>query len=150
MGRSLSIGAGLLRHESAIHVDRRPLPGIDVVHDLDVFPWPFESDAFDTIYAIDIIEHLEDVLRVIEECWRLLVPGGLLRIRTAYWETKQSYLDPTHRHWFTENSFDFFVPGSFCGDKYSFYTTGKFDKLQAYLDGSELCVVLKKRGGIVQ
>ena len=145
MQKILFIGAGLRRHENAIHQDKRVLPGIDVVHDLEIFPWPFQSATYDKIIAFDVIEHLTDIIRTIEECHRILVPAGIMWIHTTYWNTKQSFTDPTHKHWFTENSFDFFCPGTFFGDNYGFYSACKFRKVEWYMEASEMVIVLEKR-----
>ena len=142
--KTLSIGAGLRRHEGAIHHDKRPLPGIDVVHDLEIFPWPFKTQDFGKIIAFDIIEHLTDVIKTVEECHRILIPNGSLCIHTTYWNTKQSFTDPTHKHWFTENSFDFFCPGTFFGDNYGFYSECKFKKVGWNMEATEMIVELEK------
>lgn len=43
-----------------VNLDRVALPGIDVVHDLDVGPWPFEDGAASSIEAKDVFEHVND------------------------------------------------------------------------------------------
>lgn len=42
----------------------------------------FASESFDVVALIDVIEHLTDPVRMIEDCRRLLKPGGLLYIVT--------------------------------------------------------------------
>jgi hypothetical protein len=50
--KSLDIGCGKSKTSGCIGIDRVTLPGVDVVHDLDQFPWPFPDDEFSIIYAI--------------------------------------------------------------------------------------------------
>jgi SAM-dependent methyltransferase len=39
---------------------------------------PFRNDCFDIITAYDVFEHVERLEPVVEECWRVLKPGGVL------------------------------------------------------------------------
>jgi SAM-dependent methyltransferase len=39
---------------------------------------PFESDSFDVICSYDVFEHVEDLEQCLNECWRVLAPGGKL------------------------------------------------------------------------
>ncbi len=48
----------------------------DVLADLDRFPYPFRDAAFGQIRAIHVIEHVQDVIRTMEEFHRLARPGG--------------------------------------------------------------------------
>lgn len=132
------------RHTDTVHLDIRPLDGIDVVHDLEIFPWPFEPLSFEFIVAFDIIEHLADVIKTVNECHRILIPTGRLWIHTCYWNNKQAFTDPTHRHFFTEDSFDFFCPETFFGQTYGFYSPCKFKKIGWKMDVTELIVELEK------
>jgi len=51
----------------------------DLVNDL---PLPFESDTFKGIYSSNCFEHLkeEEVTKILEESYRILKPGGTIRI----------------------------------------------------------------------
>lgn len=142
--KTLSIGAGNRRHEGAVHCDIRPLKGIDVVHDLNVHPYPFEDMSFELIIAFDIIEHLDNVIKCIEECHRILIPTGHLWIHTNYWNQKQAFTDPTHRHFFSEESFDYFCPATFLGQTYDYYSPCKFKKIGWRMDCTEMIIELEK------
>jgi SAM-dependent methyltransferase len=54
----------------------------DIQHDLSVRPWPFEEDSIDAIVASHILEHFpqEGGVAFLQECHRILKPGGALRI----------------------------------------------------------------------
>jgi 2-polyprenyl-3-methyl-5-hydroxy-6-metoxy-1,4-benzoquinol methylase len=43
---------------------------------------PFESGSFDLILSFDVLEHVQDIERVMAECARVLAPGG--RLMTAF------------------------------------------------------------------
>jgi len=45
-----------------------------------------------------VLEHLDDVVKVIEECYRILKPKGILDIYVPYYKSKKAFRDPTHKH----------------------------------------------------
>jgi len=148
-GLNINLGCGEKKlngeaGEQCINVDFRKTAIADVVHDLTVFPWPFPSEEFDAAYAIDIIEHMVHVIPFVDETWRILKPGGKLYIRTTYFETEQSYSDPTHHHFFTLSSFDFFDPTTPIGMKYHWYTERKWLVVNKALHGEETIFEMEK------
>ena len=88
------------------------LPGVDVVHDLDVAPWPWETAEVERIDAKDVFEHVMDPITFMVEAHRVLIPGGLLHIRTPYFKSKDAFTDPTHRRFPTEFTFDYWISGT--------------------------------------
>lgn len=100
---------------------------IDVVHDLNDLPWPWEDESFDQIGASSVFEHLTiDLVRCMDECWRILRPEGLLRVKLPYWQHDNAYADPTHRWHFSLRVLDVFVPESKLGAELGFYTDRKW------------------------
>lgn len=128
--RKLILGCGLRPEPGAVNVDKIPLRGVDVVHDLNIIPWPFKDEEFDFIIAEDVLEHLDDVIKVMEEIWRILKPNGRIWIRTNYVKYIDAFTDPTHKHFFTPESFDYFDSSTFLGQNYGFYTNKKFKILE--------------------
>ena len=95
-----------------VNVDICPDLGPSVnVWDLEEFPWPFDDGSADEIRGFDIIEHIHGRLvpGFLAECHRILAPGAALRLRTTYWQWKDSYTDPTHMWHPTEQSFDYWI-----------------------------------------
>jgi len=64
----------------AVNVDFMPLPKVDYVCDLTKIPWPWESNSIDKIYMYHALEHFENHVAVLNECYRILKSGGLLEI----------------------------------------------------------------------
>jgi SAM-dependent methyltransferase len=87
--------------------DIRAFEGIDVVHDLNEPPWPFKDNSFDSIVAIHLIEHLKDLIYFMEECHRIIKPGGTLYIETpnAGSDPDLEFADPTHIRCFRPHTF---------------------------------------------
>lgn len=68
------------------------------------------------------LEHLEDVIKVIEELYRICQDGAILRIKVPYYKSSGAFTDPTHKNFFTESSFRYFSGE----DEYSYYTKARF------------------------
>ena len=122
MRNILDVGCGDAKVQGAIGLDIVPLDGVDVVHDLNSYPWPFEDESFDEIYMLNIIEHLPNTIRVMEEIYRLLKKEGSVHIVTVYWNHRHSISDPQHCSFFNEVTWDFFT-----GKRKGYYTNAKFD-----------------------
>lgn len=130
----INLGAGADHPKGYINVDLVDLPGIDVVHNLMEFPYPFESDIATEIKAVDVVEHLANytadnrpsVIAFVEECHRILKKGGLLYMQMPGWKADFLWIDPTHVRGFDIQSFDFFDPTKPYGQTTGFYSKAKF------------------------
>lgn len=110
--RILELGCGQIKRcPTAVTLDINPDSLADVVHDLNAFPYPFADNEFDIVIAEHVLEHLDDLIRVVEEMHRILKPGGRLYVEVPHFSSNDHFTDPTHRHAFGVRSFDYFVPG---------------------------------------
>lgn len=100
-GAVLDVGCGSAKHEGAVGLDISADTDADVVHDLDVFPYPFADRSFDQILMQDVIEHVAEPVRVIDELHRICRPGARIHLRTPHFSSVLAYSDPTHRHYFS-------------------------------------------------
>ena len=134
--RILQLGSGNDIIANAVNHDRiKHRPEIDIAHDLNLLPWPWPDSSFDHIVARAILEHLRiDLVESLNECWRILAPGGTIFIKLPYWNSEISHEDPTHHHFFALKSLDQFDPDKPRGQQYGFYTTRKW----RILEGPEL------------
>jgi SAM-dependent methyltransferase len=85
------------------------------VHDLRDLPLPFGDASLDEIVCKDVLEHLDEYIPLLREFHRMLAPGGRLHIRAPHFLGRTRYLDPTHKHAFSIDTFRFFVTN----DKYA-------------------------------
>jgi len=97
-----------------VNVDRIAAPGVDLIHDLDVAPWPWGDGSVEGISARDVFEHVTDPVLFMRECHRVLIPGGDLWIRTpnVFLSPSDAFTDPTHRRFPTWNTFDYWIEGT--------------------------------------
>jgi ubiquinone/menaquinone biosynthesis C-methylase UbiE len=109
MLKILDIGCGIKKTPGSIGLDSNPKTHADVIHNLDTVPYPFPDNEFDVIVGNQVIEHIDDVLAVVAELYRITKPGGLIRLDTPHYSDIASYTDPTHRHHLTTESFAYFT-----------------------------------------
>ncbi|MFA6450435.1 MAG: class I SAM-dependent methyltransferase [bacterium] len=128
---TLDIGCGLLKEHGAIGIDRVAAVNPDVVHDLDVFPYPFEDNTFDRMIMRHVVEHLSDIVKLMEELHRIGKPGAVVDIVTPHFSSSNSWTDPTHKQHLGFYSFDFFAAGDGMID---FYTQCRFEVVEKKLD----------------
>jgi len=108
----LDIGCGGNKQEGFIGIDCRALPGIDIIHDLEVFPWPVESESVITAIASHVVEHIKPWFSIpfMEEVWRILVDGGTFAVATPYPGSRGFWQDPTHCNGWNEATWQYFDP----------------------------------------
>jgi len=102
----LNLGCGRKPLAEAVNLDISPVVGADVVHDLNTTPWPFASDTFDEVHAYDVLEHVQDVVKALEEIHRICRPGAVLHATVPHFSSANAFTDVTHRHWFGWRSFE--------------------------------------------
>jgi len=94
----LDIGCGDKCPDGFVGIDARELPGVEYVHDLEDFPWPVDDESCKELRASHIVEHIspQKQLAFMDECWRVLVPGGTLYVSTPMGGSDRWHQDPTH------------------------------------------------------
>lgn len=122
----LHLGCGHVIKEGWINHDIAALPGVDVIHDLREFPWPFEDGRFDEVYADNVLEHLPDTVKTMEEIYRITQPGAKIFIGVPFWNSFEAWGDPTHVRLFSEEIFEFFDPTTWRGKERAYYTKARF------------------------
>lgn len=109
---ALDVGCGGRKLPGAVGMDILQLPGVDVVHSANIMPWPFKDGAFDVVFLNHALEHVGDVVAVMDEIHRVLKPGGRMVAQVPYFRCVDAYNDPTHTHFFTSHTLDYFLAGS--------------------------------------
>jgi len=108
--RRLNLGCGENILEGYVNLDRVPHPGVDVVRDFVEQGLPFDDESFDEILAAYSLEDVpaERRVDVFRELWRVLKPGGLLRIEVPHKESAGADM-PFHASYWTETTFAAFA-----------------------------------------
>lgn len=128
-GDVLDVGCGSAKWPGAIGLDVSPDTAADIVHDLDVFPYPFADDSFDQVLMQDVIEHVAQPIQVMQELHRICRDGARIHIRTPHFSSVLAYSDPTHKHVFSRLGVE-----SLAEPRFSHYTPVRFEVIHVTLD----------------
>ncbi len=130
----LDVGCGKNKTRGAIGIDFCKIPGVDIIHDLNVFPYPFDDNTFDKVIMKHIIEHLDNIIKVMEEIHRISKPGAEVFIKTPHFSCRDSWRDPTHKHHLALDSFDYFTDNTELTD---YYTKARFKIIKKEINFSK-------------
>jgi SAM-dependent methyltransferase len=117
-GDVLDVGCGSKKWPGAVGLDISQDTDADVVHDLNEFPYPLADDSFDQVLMQDVLEHVREPIRVIDELHRVCRPGGRIQLRTPHFSSMLAYSDPTHTHYFSAEAIR-----TLAEPRFSHYTT---------------------------
>ncbi|MFX1392094.1 MAG: methyltransferase domain-containing protein [Promethearchaeota archaeon] len=104
----LNLGCGYDCRKGWVNLDREKRDGVDIVHDLNKLPLPFENEKFDYVLCQDVLEHV-NIIPLMNEIHRILKKGGILKIRVPHFTSTLNYEDPTHKNQFSIRTFDYFI-----------------------------------------
>lgn len=121
----LDIGCGGSKKSGFVGVDILPLDGVDVVHNLNQFPYPFEDESVIEIWMDNVLEHLEKPLLVLEELHRISKNHANITIAVPYFRSHYACIDPTHCNFFSVEYFNYFDPVHVFCQKYQ-YSKARF------------------------
>ena len=79
--------------------------GVNIVHDLDKYPYPFKDNTFDVVFANMVLEHLDSKIKPIEELWRIIKPNGIIFAIVPYYNSKGALTHIDHKQFFDEGTY---------------------------------------------
>lgn len=126
-------------------IDVRPRPAsgtiIHAVADLTLQPIPYADSCFGSVSAFDFLEHVPRLLvtadgkgtvfpfvRLMDEIWRVLAPGGRLYAVTPCFPSQAAFQDPTHVNFISVLTHEYFCGEDPQGRMYGF--KGHFRELR--------------------
>ena len=104
----LDVGSGPRKYPGSVNIDINPENAPDMLHDLNKYPWPAQSDEFDLVHCSHCLEHLDDAVKAVEEMYRLCKPGGLIKIIVPHYTGHTSWGSPEHKRAFGAKWFNYF------------------------------------------
>ena len=139
----INLGCAYNKMESCINIDKSKLVNPDLVLDLEEGKLPFEDNSVEQIFAIHILEHIKNIIPLMNECYRVLQKGGFMKITVP--QNEGTWADPTHVRAFSKLSFRYY-----CGYGFEriYGITCVFEQIKCEFipneDGGILEVVLRK------
>lgn len=116
----LNLGCGTDIKLGYVNLDKFKFKGVNVIWDVNKTPYPIKDDSFKEVIMYHILEHVDDVVKTMEEIYRISKNGALIKILLPYFSGLDYIKDPTHRHPFSAATFDFFEKGKLGQTNYSF------------------------------
>lgn len=106
----LNLGSGYRRQDDYINIDIRPECEPDMIVDLE-HGLPFDDSSVKEVRAFDILEHIPigKTVALVEEIYRVLIPGGLFVSMTPSTDGRGAFCDPTHVSFWNAASWLYFV-----------------------------------------
>lgn len=153
-GIQLDIGCGAHKQPGYLGMDIQALPGVDLIHDWNIHPWPLPDSSVLRAIASHVIEHVPKVvidhgqtrfplIEFFDEVWRILKPDGEFLIACPHGYSPGYQQDPTHASAINESLFAYFDPDT---PLYSFYRPKPWRiKFMNFDPSANIEVVLIKR-----
>lgn len=184
-GIRLDVGGGNNPNPGFVNIDILPLPMVDIVHNIEITPWPLPAECAITVTASHLLEHINPTagdariqplvellvskklitqaeadkavgepgpafIRVMNEIWRILKPGGQFAFVVPHASSHGYQQDPTHINMLNETTLHYFDPDpenkTMGPALYNFYKPKPWRIVQQYYSPqANLEVLLEKR-----
>jgi SAM-dependent methyltransferase len=128
----LNVGCGRNIIEGWLNLDMMPLPGINIVADLEncaTKPLPIDSDSVDEFLLSHVIEHIRHPLPLMQELWRVAKPEARMTIRVPHGGSDDAWEDPTHVRAYFTNSFGYYSQPYYWRADYGYRGDWRHEKL---------------------
>lgn len=137
----LNIGCGKDLKEGYVNLDVVNYGG-NQIHDLNKFPYPFEENTFDEIYASHILEHLDNFHNSVTELYRIAKPDALIFVFAPFFLNTKYFGEPDHKIPFSIRTFDNY---EYLGNrKLKFYEKWKLEHRTNYEGKAQFEIIEKK------
>ncbi|MBU2249253.1 MAG: class I SAM-dependent methyltransferase [Gammaproteobacteria bacterium] len=159
-GIRLDVGCGANKQgPDWVGMDIQSLPGVDIVHDWNVHPWPLPDECVLVAMCSHVLEHVPPVvldngktrllfIEFMNDLWRVLKPDAELAIAMPHGSSQGYLQDPTHCNSCNETTWAYFDPlePNTAGLLYKFYRPKPWRiKFLTWAPNGNMEVVLVKR-----
>ena len=117
----LDLGCGIRKQPGYIGIDKSPLKGVDIVCDLER-SIPLKDNCVNKIHSNYFFEHVDNLIYLFQELYRVCINGAKIKFIVPYYSSINAFKDPTHKHFFTEETFKYFSKEKWYGSDYKINT----------------------------
>lgn len=103
----VNLGCGPDIRQGWVNLDLTPLSPEVQQCDFENASLPLEDESADWLEAIDLLEHIYNLIPFLHECYRVLKPGGTFYIEVPKFPSNAAVADPTHVRFFVEETFQY-------------------------------------------
>jgi len=131
--QKLNIGCGASPRDGWVNLDIMPGPGVDLVFDLETCSskkLPYPDNSFGEFRAFHILEHIQNLLELMEELHRVAADGAILRAAMPHIGSDTAWADPTHRRGMSATTFTYFAQPTYTFADYGY--RGDWDLQKIY------------------
>lgn len=104
----LDIACGASKKQDFTGIDIAPIEGVDIVHDLNTYPWPIEDDSVEEVWCSHYIEHVPNLILFMNEVHRIMKKGAQATFIAPYYTSMRAWQDPTHVRAISEASYYYY------------------------------------------
>ena len=122
----LNLGSGNVEIPGYTNLDSIALPCVNIIHNLDIYPWPIADNSYREVFCDNVLEHLESIIKPMEELHRICEPKAKVIIRVPIFPGIGAAADPTHKQFFCYTTFNYFRPE----DGLNYYSKARFKILK--------------------
>ncbi len=111
----LNVACGQIRQDGFIGIDKIKTDATDIVHNLDIIPWPIPDNCVDEALISHYVEHVISLIEFMDEIYRIMKSpytnkdgetiSSKVTIIAPYYSSMRSIQDPTHVRSICEASF---------------------------------------------
>jgi len=138
----LDLGGGTNNTKAPGHVNIDICEGADIHYDLNKgLPKDYTGELkkevrnCEGIRCHQVIEHLTTIIPLMNDCYEVLIPGGIMEISTPRAGTDAFWQDPTHIKGYIRRTFDYFCDDPTTADAREEYgITAKFKVIWELLE----------------
>ena len=103
----LNLGCGNTKINGYLGMDMYFCNGVDFLGDIRNIP--LKDSSASEIMLDNVVEHIDNIPRLMLELHRITENNGTITIRTPHFTSLSSWIDPTHIHHLSYFSFDHFI-----------------------------------------
>jgi SAM-dependent methyltransferase len=129
----VDVGCGARKIPGSLGLDIVALDTVDVIGDVNR-GLPFADNSVDGVHMHHLLEHVDALVPVMDEVWRICKPGGRVYITVPH--STSSYMtwrDPTHKRGMNLSTLTYFDNTTFDGAHFSYYSKANFRRVYARL-----------------